>query len=80
MRLDLELQRGHFLFGKLLDYSHQAGIGEMSYKDQGPGYRGELRRNVRTLPEILKALGIRHGDGRQMASHQIGDDWQWPKW
>lgn len=38
-------------------YSHQAGIGDMNYRDSGPGYRGQLRADVPTLPELLRTGG-----------------------
>ena len=38
-------------------YSHQAGIGDMNYRDSGPGYRGQLLADVPTLPELLKQQG-----------------------
>lgn len=36
---------------------HQAGIGNMVYADQGPGYRGFLETNTTTLAEVLKGSG-----------------------
>ncbi|MEO1527458.1 MAG: arylsulfatase [Planctomycetota bacterium] len=36
-------------------YAHQAGVGDMNNSDSGPGYRGQLRSDVLTLPERLRA-------------------------
>ena len=38
-------------------YSHQAGIGRMNGRDEGPGYRGQLLNAVPTLPELLSKRG-----------------------
>ena len=38
-------------------YPHQADVGHMVYKDEGPGYRGRLNQNCVTLAEVLKTAG-----------------------
>ena len=38
-------------------YPHQAGIGHMTYDAGEPGYRGELRNDIPTVAERLKAAG-----------------------
>lgn len=38
-------------------YSHQAGLGGMTHAGKGPGYQGQLRGNVATLPEVLAGHG-----------------------
>jgi len=38
-------------------YPHQADVGHMVYRDEGPGYRGRLNRNCVTLAEVLKGAG-----------------------
>lgn len=38
-------------------YAHRAGLGDMTNADRGPGYRGQLLAEVRTLPEYLSAQG-----------------------
>lgn len=42
-------------------YSHQAGIGNMSFDQQTPGYRGYLTENTVTLAELLKKGGYSTG-------------------
>ena len=42
-------------------YSHQAGIGNMSFDQQEPGYRGYLTENTITLAELLKKGGYSTG-------------------
>ncbi len=42
-------------------YSHQAGIGNMSFDQQQPGYRGYLKENTITLAELLKSGGYKTG-------------------
>lgn len=42
-------------------YSHQAGIGNMSFDQQTPGYRGYLTENTITLAELLKRGGYSTG-------------------
>ncbi len=42
-------------------YSHRVGLGDMTYGNQGPGYRGQLSANFPTLPEILKQRGYATG-------------------
>lgn len=38
-------------------YPHQADVGHMVYKDEGPGYHGRLNRRCVTLAEVLKGAG-----------------------
>lgn len=38
-------------------YPHQAGVGHMTYDAGEPGYRGELRKDVSTVAEVLKKAG-----------------------
>ena len=38
-------------------YAHQAGIGMMVYRDQGPGYRGNLNQACVTFGEVLRQAG-----------------------
>ncbi len=38
-------------------YPHQADVGHMVYRDEGPGYHGRLSRNCVTLAEVLKTAG-----------------------
>ena len=38
-------------------YSHQAGIGMMVYRDQGPGYRGNLNDKCVTFGQVLRSAG-----------------------
>lgn len=38
-------------------YSHQAGLGGMTYQGGGPGYQGQLSSATETLPEMLGKLG-----------------------
>ena len=42
-------------------YSHKAGIGNMSFEQQRPGYRGYLTENTITLAELLKLGGYKTG-------------------
>lgn len=42
-------------------YSHQAGIGNMSFDQNVPGYRGYLTENTVTLAELLKKGGYSTG-------------------
>jgi len=42
-------------------YSHQAGIGNMSFDQQAEGYRGYLKENTITLAELLKSGGYKTG-------------------
>jgi len=38
-------------------YPHQADVGHMVYRDEGPGYHGRLNRSCVTLAEVLKTAG-----------------------
>lgn len=38
-------------------YSHQAGIGDMTFDQKQPGYRGYLTENTVTIAEVLKKAG-----------------------
>ena len=40
-------------------WSHQAGIGMMVYRDEGPGYEGNLQEDVATFGDALGAAGYR---------------------
>ena len=42
-------------------YNHQAGIGNMSFDQQQPGYRGYLTENTITIAELLKSGGYKTG-------------------
>jgi arylsulfatase A-like enzyme len=42
-------------------YSHQAGIGNMSFDQQLPAYRGYMKENTITLAELLKSGGYQTG-------------------
>src|SRR5690606_4843455 len=42
-------------------YNHNAGIGDMSFDQQLPGYRGYLKENTVTLAEVLKSAGYQTG-------------------
>lgn len=42
-------------------YSHKAGIGNMSFDQKQPGYRGYLTENTVTLAELLKTAGYNTG-------------------
>lgn len=42
-------------------YSHRAGIGNMSFDQKTPGYRGYLTENTITLAELLKTAGYNTG-------------------
>jgi arylsulfatase A-like enzyme len=42
-------------------YSHQAGIGNMSFDQQLPAYRGYMKENTITLAELLKTGGYKTG-------------------
>lgn len=42
-------------------YSHEAGIGNMSFDQQAEGYRGYLKENTITLAELLKSGGYKTG-------------------
>ena len=46
--------RASLMTGK---YSHQVGLGAMTYKGKGPAYQGQLSSEVRTLPETLREAG-----------------------
>jgi len=38
-------------------YPHQADVGHMVYRDEGPGYHGRLNRECVTLAEVLQQAG-----------------------
>lgn len=42
-------------------YSHNAGVGTMSFDQHQPGYRGYLTENTITLAELLKSAGYKTG-------------------
>lgn len=42
-------------------YSHQAGIGDMTFDQKMPGYRGYLTENTVTIAEVLKSAGYQTG-------------------
>lgn len=42
-------------------YSHQAGVGNMSFDQQKPGYRGYMTENTITIAELLKTGGYKTG-------------------
>lgn len=42
-------------------YSHQAGIGDMTFDQKLPGYRGYLTENTVTIAEVLKKAGYHTG-------------------
>ncbi len=42
-------------------YSHQAGIGNMTFDQKLPGYRGYLTENTVTIAEVLKNAGYHTG-------------------
>lgn len=42
-------------------YNHRAGIGNMSFDQHTPGYRGYLTENTITLAELLKTAGYNTG-------------------
>lgn len=46
--------RASLMTGK---YSHQVGLGAMTYKGKGPAYQGQLSSQVKTLPESLRDAG-----------------------
>lgn len=57
-------------------YPHQAGIGDMVYRNDGPGYLGYLDQNTVTLAEVLKSAGYRTMmSGKWHVGHKKG---QWP--
>lgn len=58
-------------------YSHQAGIGDMVYRNDGPGYYGYLNENTVTLGEVLKTAGYHTMmSGKWHVGHKKG---QWPE-
>ncbi len=40
-------------------YPHQAGVGQMTFDRNQPGYRGQLSRNAVTVAEVLRPAGYR---------------------
>ncbi|WP_316767187.1 arylsulfatase [Pedobacter frigiditerrae] len=42
-------------------YSHQAGVGDMTFDQKTPGYRGYLTENTVTIAEVLKKAGYHTG-------------------
>ncbi len=58
-------------------YPHQAGIGEMVYRNDGPGYYGFLNENTITLAEVLKSAGYHTMmSGKWHVGHENG---HWPE-
>lgn len=58
-------------------YPHQAGIGDMVYRNDGPGYYGFLNENTVTLAEVLKSAGYQTMmSGKWHVGHKKG---QWPE-
>ncbi|HLP37623.1 arylsulfatase [Lacibacter sp.] len=57
-------------------YPHKAGIGNMVYANQGPGYVGYLTDNTVTLAEVLKSAGYQTMmSGKWHVGHKKA---QWP--
>lgn len=64
-------------------WSHQAGIGMMVYRDNGPGYEGNLAENVATFGDALGAAGYQtmmvgkwHVGHRDPRAHPEKHGWQ----
>ena len=64
-------------------WSHQAGIGMMVYRDDGPGYEGNLVENVATFADALGAAGYQtmmvgkwHVGHRDPRAHPERHGWQ----
>lgn len=67
-------------------YAHQAGLGGMTGKGEGPGYQGQLRGDIKTLPERFRELGYDTamvGKWHQTLSNTIDDgpngSWPWQR-
>ena len=57
-------------------YPHQAGVGHMVYRNNGPGYIGYLNDRCATVAEVLAAAGYRTlMAGKWHVGHRQG---QWP--
>lgn len=57
-------------------YGHQAGVGQMVYQNDGPGYLGYINEQSVTLAEVLKSAGYKTlMTGKWHVGHKEG---QWP--
>ena len=57
-------------------YAHQAGVGQMVYRNDGPGYLGYINEQSVTLAEVLKSAGYKTlMTGKWHVGHKEG---QWP--